>query len=70
MKKTFPILFWLFALCVANAQPINTNLSNGLLFDGEPFIALNPTNPQNLVAAWMGLNGRELLAGTSSSVDA
>ncbi len=55
MKKTFPILFWLFALCVANAQPINTNLSNGLLFDGEPFIALNPTNPQNLVAAWMGL---------------
>src|SRR5256885_666274 len=37
------------------SQPSNTNISNGIAFDGEPFLAINPTNNQNLVAAWMGL---------------
>ena len=37
------------------AQPTNTNISNGLLFDGEPYLAINPTNNQNLVSAWMGM---------------
>lgn len=32
-----------------------TNLSNSLLFDGEPYIAQNPANPRNLVVGWMGL---------------
>ncbi len=53
MLKILPLLCLLsFG---ALAQPTNTNISNGVLFDGEPFIAQNPTNPQNLVAAWMGL---------------
>lgn len=38
------------------AQPANTNISNGFLFDGEPYIAVNPLNSQNLVAAWMGIH--------------
>ena len=42
-----------FVFCTA--QPVNTNLSNSVTFDGEPYIAINPTNPQNIVAAWMGL---------------
>ena len=49
-------------LCVAvasffncTAQPANTNISNAATFDGEPYLAVNPTNNQNLVAAWMGL---------------
>lgn len=36
-----------------------------MLFDGEPFIAVNPTQPQNLIAAWMGLklsNGQVRIA--------
>ena len=37
------------------AQPTNSNISNGLLFDGEPYLAVNPVNNQNLVTAWMGL---------------
>ena len=32
----------------------NTNISNGYVFDGEPYMAANPTNPLNLVIAWMG----------------
>src|SRR6266496_6475108 len=37
------------------SQPANTNISNTVLFDGEPFLAINPINNQNLVAAWMAL---------------
>lgn len=31
----------------------NQNLSNGQVFDGEPFLAVNPDNPRHLVVAWM-----------------
>ena len=53
-KLLFTFAFLLFTQLV-NAQPSNTNLSNGVTFDGEPFLAVNPINNQNLVAAWMGL---------------
>jgi Secretion system C-terminal sorting domain len=54
MKKT--ILYFLFFGCFlfAKAQT-NTNLSNANTFNGEPYLAINPTNNQNLVAAWMSL---------------
>jgi len=32
----------------------NRNLSNGVVFDGEPYLTINPTNSQHLVVAWMG----------------
>jgi hypothetical protein len=35
-----------------NAQ--NVNISGGSVFDGEPFVIVNPQNPQNIVIAWMG----------------
>jgi len=55
MKKyLLPFLFVLFVQLVF-AQPNNTNMSNGNLFDGEPYIAINPTNNQNLVSVWMGM---------------
>ena len=38
-----------------NSQTNNTNLSNGIAFDGEPYLTINPVNNQNLVVAWMGL---------------
>ncbi len=37
---------------VAEAQ--NRNISNGNVFDGEPYIAVNPSNPRHMVVAWMG----------------
>ncbi len=32
----------------------NRNLSGGIVFDGEPYLAVNPQNPQHMVVAWMG----------------
>ncbi len=32
----------------------NQNISNGNVFDGEPYLSINPNNPQHLVVAWMG----------------
>ncbi|GAP43041.1 protein containing Por secretion system C-terminal sorting domain [Lentimicrobium saccharophilum] len=32
----------------------NSNLSGGVVFDGEPFLAVNPQNPRHMVVAWMG----------------
>lgn len=55
MKKILlPFLFVLLVNAI-HAQPTNTNISNGILFDGEPYLAINPTNNQNLVSAWMGM---------------
>ncbi|MGJ8661259.1 MAG: sialidase family protein, partial [Bacteroidota bacterium] len=60
--KSYALLafFGLFFCQFAIAQPANTNVSNGVLFDGEPYLAINPSNNQNLIAAWIGvkfLNG-------------
>jgi len=54
MKKM--LLFFYSVFCIlhfAFAQPININLSNTSFFEGEPFLAINPANPQNIVVAWM-----------------
>lgn len=65
MKKILSIYVLLVAFYIGNAQTINTNISNGILFDGEPYLVINPTNNQNLVAAWMGFkfsNGQYKIA--------
>jgi len=56
MKALFYLAFiGLFSANLAFAQPVNTNISNGIAFDGEPFLAINPSNNQNLIAAWIGV---------------
>lgn len=57
MKKTelFLSIILLLISQTGKSQVANTNISNGLIFDGEPYLAINPTNSQNLVAAWMGI---------------
>ena len=52
MKKYFIIVLFLMAGKGIFSQ--NVNISNGNIYDGEPFIAVNPVNPQNMVVAWMG----------------
>ena len=32
----------------------NQNISGGNIFDGEPYLAIDPANPQHMVVAWMG----------------
>ena len=50
-----------------HAQDIN--ISSAQYFDSEPSLAVNPTNQQNVVAAWMGLTGIKVSAKTKASFD-
>ena len=51
------VAFFLILLpLLATAQPVNEELSRSLLFNGEPYIAINPTNPNNLAVAWMSVS--------------
>ncbi len=51
-----------------NAQ--NQNISSGLVFDGEPYLAINPLDDQHLVVAWMGFKfGEDLVIKTKFSTD-
>ncbi len=70
MKKRLFLLLLLFPI-VSSAQPANTELSSGLIFEGEPYLAVNPTKPQNIVAAWMSvkLNSNLVTIETRSSMD-
>ncbi len=53
------------------AQTPNQNISNGNVFDGEPYIAINHNNPQHLVVAWMGFKvGNLVVIKTKYSMDA
>ncbi|MCO6501052.1 MAG: T9SS type A sorting domain-containing protein [Vicingus serpentipes] len=68
MKNLF-ILILLFTNYTISAQ--NTNLSNGFVFDGEPYITVNPNNSQHLVVAWMGWKlSNQLVIKTRTSFDA
>ncbi len=52
MKK---ILFIIIVLIFSNASYAqNQNISKGNIFDGEPFLAVNPLHPRHMVVAWMG----------------
>ncbi len=65
MKKFLSII-----LIILSAQLIgqNVNLSNGLIFDGEPYIAINPNNSNQIVVAWMGYEiGNRIQINTKSS---
>jgi len=54
MNKLFTTLLLCFFIAIqCFAQPTNINLSNTVYFGGEPYMAINPTNPKNIVVAWM-----------------
>lgn len=44
----------LFLLLSFGAFAQNTLVSSGNIFEGEPYLAVNPQNSNHLVAAWMG----------------
>ena len=68
MKKLLFISAILFS--TFGVAQTNINISNTAGWDTEPYIAINPTNSNNLIAAWMRLSGFTLAAGTSYSMDA
>ena len=48
----------------------NSNLSNLLNFDGEPYIAVNPANQNNIIAGWMRLRADgKIWIATKASFD-
>lgn len=55
MKKTFLFLF-IITFFKSFSQPANINISNTTVFGGEPFLAINPKNPNNIIIAWMALD--------------
>lgn len=65
--KRLALLFSLtFSVCPVFGQ--NINVSNASVFEGEPYLAIDPANPSHLVAAWMGFKlGEELVIKTSYS---
>ncbi|QIE58233.1 T9SS type A sorting domain-containing protein [Rasiella rasia] len=52
MKSIYLMLLLIFTSMYATAQ--NNNISEGSIFDGEPYISVNPNNPNHIVIAWMG----------------
>lgn len=55
-RKCIGLFGCFLLLTMANIKgQTNTNLSNLLSFDGEPSVAINPSNPSNIIAAWMRL---------------
>lgn len=48
------LLSCLILLLTTFSRGQNTNLSGGVVFDGEPYMAIDPVNPQHIVVAWMG----------------
>lgn len=67
MKKLLILILLVIAnVCIAQT---NINISNTAGWDTEPYIAVNPSNPNNIVAAWMRLSGFTLAIGTSYSND-
>jgi hypothetical protein len=53
MIKHFITVCLVTLLTGLHSQSIN--ISNGELFDGEPFMVVNSTNTSHIVIAWMGV---------------
>lgn len=48
----------------------NINVSGNEIFDGEPFLSIDPANQQHLVVAWMGVElGQKITINSSVSED-
>ncbi|MDG0973632.1 MAG: T9SS type A sorting domain-containing protein [Crocinitomicaceae bacterium] len=65
-------LLYLFFCCwlTAGICAQNSNLSGGLIYEGEPYIVMNPQNSQHLVVAWMGFQfGQKVVIRTTTSFD-
>lgn len=58
MKRIqFIALFLVFRVFTASSQGTDANISNYGFADAEPFIRVNPANPNNVIAAWMKITG-------------
>src|ERR1017187_9635995 len=65
------IFFLLILPAVLRAQPASEEVSITGLFNGEPFLAINPLNSNNIAVAWMAysLVDKEIAIRTRASTD-
>ncbi|MCC6818733.1 MAG: exo-alpha-sialidase, partial [Bacteroidia bacterium] len=69
-QKLLNIIVLLIVSHVDSIAQTNYNLSNLLSFDGEPYIAVNPANQNNIIAAWMRLRADgKIWIATKASFD-
>ncbi|MCF6170997.1 MAG: T9SS type A sorting domain-containing protein [Bacteroidales bacterium] len=67
--KSFLMLLLLFHGTGMFSQ--DENISNGDIFDGEPYLVVNPQNPYHMVVAWLGYKWlQKIVIKTSVSFDA
>jgi hypothetical protein len=63
-------LFLLSTFLSSETFSQNLNISNGLAFEGEPYIVIDPNDNQHLVVAWMGFKfGQEIIIKTRTTFD-
>ncbi len=53
MNKILTLFLIIFSTLYYSQEDLNIGSSN---FDGEPYLAINPVNPKNIVIAWMHIN--------------
>ena len=64
------IVFCCFCILSSIVIGQNVLVSSGTYFEGEPSIAINPSNPQHLVAAWMGFQfGQKIVIKSAYSTN-
>ena len=64
------IVFCCFCFLSSIAIGQNVLVSSGTYFEGEPSISINPSNPQHLVAAWMGFQfGQKIVIKSAYSTN-
>jgi hypothetical protein len=51
MRAFLTTVFFLITITFSFGQ--NQNVSNGNVFDGEPYLSINPNNSQHIVVAWI-----------------
>lgn len=51
MQKVLIVILFTLSSLIGLGQ--NQNLSNAVVFDGEPYLSIDPSNSQHLVVAWM-----------------
>jgi hypothetical protein len=68
MSKFLQFLICILFITEFNSQ--NINVSGKKIFDGEPFLTIDPVNQQHLVVAWMGVElGQKITINSSVSED-
>ncbi len=54
MRKILLLISLFCAMATGSSFGQNTDISGGLLFEGEPYMAIDPGNARHIVVAWMG----------------